>query len=140
MTQLERAIALALEAHRGQTDRQGQPYILHPLHVMMQMDDEAEMIAAVLHDVIEDTGMTLDDLRAEGFSEQALTAVDLLTHDKETTSYETYVRRLKPNPMARKIKLADLRHNMDIRRIRTMSDADKARLEKYHRAWRILSE
>lgn len=140
MTQLERAIALALEAHRGQSDRQGQPYILHPLHVMMQMDDEAEMIAAVLHDVIEDTDMTLDDLRAKGFSEQVLTAVDLLTHDKETTSYEAYVRRLKPNPMARKIKLADLRHNMDIRRIRTMSDSDKARLEKYHRAWRILTD
>lgn len=139
MSLLERAIALALDAHRGQTDRQGQPYILHPLHVMMQMDSEPEMIAAVLHDVIEDTDLTLDDLRAEGFSEQVLTVVELLTHDKETTSYEDYVRRLKSNPMARKIKRADLHHNMDIRRIKHMSDADKTRLEKYHRAWRILA-
>lgn len=140
MTKLERAIAIALDAHTGQKDRQGQPYILHPLHLMMQMDSEAERIAAVLHDVIEDTELTLDDLRAEGFSPEVLTAVDLLTHDKTATAYEEYVRRLKPNAMARKIKLADLQHNMDVRRIVEMSPEDQDRLQKYHRAWRILNE
>lgn len=140
MTQLERAIAIALDVHRGQTDRQGRPYILHPLHVMLQMDSESEMVAAVLHDVVEDSEMTLDDLSAEGFSTEVLNAVDLLTHDKTTMAYEDYVQRLKPDPIARKIKLADLRHNMDIRRIKKMSPHDQARLEKYHRAWRILNE
>ena len=137
---LERAISIALDVHRGQTDRNGRPYILHPLHIMLQMDDEAEMIAAVLHDTIEDSEMTLEELREEGFSGEVLTAVELLTHDKESTPYEDYVRRLKPNPMARKIKMADLKHNMDIRRMDRVQESDLARLQKYHRAWRILTE
>lgn len=140
MTELERAIAIALRAHSGQKDRQGQPYILHPLHVMMQMDSEPERIAAILHDVVEDSEITLDDLRDEGFSAEVLTAVALLTHDKSATAYDDYVRKLKPNAIARKIKLADLQHNMDVRRMVTINPEDQERLKKYHRAWRILNE
>lgn len=138
MNQLEKAIAIALRVHEGQTDRYGQPYILHPLFVMLQMESEAEMTAAVLHDVIEDSETTLADLREEGFSDEVLEAVRLMTHD-EADSYEAYVRKLKPNPMARKIKLADLRHNMDIRRMDRVRAADTERLERYRSAWESLT-
>lgn len=139
MNLLEKAIGLALQVHQGQRDRYGRPYILHPLHVMLQMDREKEMIAAVLHDVVEDSDMILDDLRAEGFPPDVLEAVRLMTHDKGAVSYETYVRRLKPNDTARKIKLADLQHNMDIRRMDRVRPEDVDRLEKYRRAWETLT-
>lgn len=139
MNLLERAIGLALRVHQGQRDRYGQPYILHPLHVMLQMDSQREMMAAVLHDVIEDSDTTLDDLRAEGFPAEVLEAVRLMTHDKGAISYEAYVRRLKPNETARKIKLADLEHNMDIRRMDRVRPEDVERLEKYRRAWETLT-
>lgn len=139
MSQLERAIAVALEAHQGQTDRYGSPYILHPLFVMMQMDSENEMVAAVLHDVLEDSELTLEYLRDQGFQPEVLEAVRLLTHDPEALSYQEYVRRLKLNPIAAKIKLADLKHNMDIRRMNRVEEKDIARLEKYRRAWEILT-
>ena len=139
MNQLEKAIALALRVHAGQKDRYGQPYILHPLHVMLQMDTEQEMAAAVLHDVIEDSELTLEDLEEEGFSGAVLEAVRLMTHDKEHESYERYVRTLKPDPIARKIKLADLQHNLDIRRMDRVRQRDVERLEKYRRAWELLT-
>ena len=139
MNMLEKAIDLALRVHQGQRDRYGRPYILHPLHVMLQMDGEREMMAAVLHDVVEDSDTTLDDLRAEGFPPDVLEAVRLMTHDKSAMSYEAYVLRLKPNRVARKIKLADLQHNMDIRRMDRVRPEDVERLEKYRRAWEILT-
>ena len=139
MNLLEKAVAIALNVHAGQTDRNGRPYILHPLHVMMQMDTETEMMAAVLHDVVEDSKTTLDDLRKEGFPEEVLEAVGLMTHDKEAHGYDEYVRRLKPNSIARKIKMADLSHNMDIRRIDDVDAADCERLQKYRNAWHILT-
>lgn len=139
MGSLERAIAIALDAHRNQKDRNNKPYILHPLHLMHQMDDETEMIAAVLHDVLEDSDMTLDELRRQGFAATVIEAVALLTHDKEAMSYEEYVQRIKPNPLARKIKLADLAHNMDLRRVDHLDDADLRRFKKYHRAWETLT-
>jgi (p)ppGpp synthase/HD superfamily hydrolase len=139
LTLLERAIALALDAHHGQTDRYGRPYILHPLHVMLQMDSESEMMAAVLHDVLEDTPLTLEALRDEGFPPDVLEAVRLLTHDAEKMSYQEYVRHLRPNPIAIKVKLADLRHNMDILRMDHVEEGDAARLEKYRRAWETLT-
>lgn len=140
MTLLEKAIALALRAHSGQTDRYGQPYILHPLFIMQQMDTEAERIAAILHDVVEDSDITLDDLRVEGFPAEAIEAVRLLTHDKSETSYEAYIATLKPNAIARKIKLADLQHNMDIRRMDRVRPEDVERLQRYRQAWETLKE
>ena len=138
MNLLEKSINFALEVHAGQTDRYGRPYILHPLHLMSQMDTEVEMMAAVLHDVIEDSDTTLDDLRRLGLPEEVIEAVSLLTHD-EADSYEDYVRKLKPNAVARKIKLADLAHNMAIRRMDRVTEKDAARLDKYRRAWEILT-
>lgn len=140
MTLLEKCIAFALEAHKGQKDRYDRPYILHPLHLMSQMDTEEEMMTAVLHDVVEDTDYTLADLRDLGVPQSVVHAVGLLTHDKEATSYDEYVRRLKPDDIARKVKMADLRHNMDVRRLRKVEEKDAKRLEKYRQAWAYLIE
>lgn len=138
MSNLERAIRLAAEAHQGQTDKAGMPYILHPLRVMFGMQAEAEMMTAVLHDVIEDTEWTLDTLREEGFPEQVLKALDLLTR-RDEESYEAFIDRVKDNPIARRVKLADLEDNMDIKRISSLTERDGKRLAKYHRAWSILT-
>lgn len=139
MSLLERAIELAVHYHKGQQDKQGQPYILHPLHLMMQMQNEAEMITAVLHDTIEDTPLTLNDLREEGFPEAVLTALALLTHDK-TVPYLTYIKQIKANPLARAVKQADLTHNMTLQRLPQLTEKDQMRLAKYHRAWQLLQE
>ncbi|MDX1415762.1 MAG: hypothetical protein R3293_16310 [Candidatus Promineifilaceae bacterium] len=137
---LEEAIAVALEAHAGVMTRSGRPYILHPLRLMIQMDSEEEMITAVLHDVVEDSPLTLTDLAGMGFSSQVLDALDLLTRNKETTSYDDYIMAIKENDLARKIKLADLEHNMDVRRLpNPMSQQDLNRLQRYRRAWKTLT-
>lgn len=138
MNSLEKAIALAVEAHAGQVDKMGRPYILHPLHLMLQMETEEEMMTAVLHDVIEDTAVTLEELKGMGFPDTVLAAVALLTHDA-ATSYDTYIAAIKPNPLARRVKLADLAHNMDIRRLPQLSRRDWRRLKKYYRAWETLN-
>jgi (p)ppGpp synthase/HD superfamily hydrolase len=136
---IETALSFALEVHRGQIDRSGQPYILHPLTLMMQMDTTAERLAAILHDTVEDSERTLDDIRGMGMPAEVVEAVDLLTHDKSAMSYADYVQRLKPNPIAQKVKLADLQHNMDIRRTRPVNPEDLPRLNKYLRAWETLT-
>lgn len=138
MSTLQRAIEIAVSAHRDQTTKDGQPYILHPLTLMMRVESETEKIAAVLHDVVEDTGTTLEDLRAEGFSEEVLAVVDLLTHG-DNLPYDDYVDRLSHHPIARKVKLADLGHNMEITRIPDPTPKDFERLQRYHRAWKKLS-
>jgi (p)ppGpp synthase/HD superfamily hydrolase len=140
MKVLERCIALALEAHRGQVDRYGRPYILHPLQLMVQMETEAEMMAAVLHDVVEDSDKTLADIAGLGVPPEVVTAVALLTHDKENVPYETYIQVIKPSALARRIKLADLEHNMDLRRMDRVEEKDLVRLQKYQRARAALRE
>ena len=136
---LDKAIALATAAHAGQVDRYGQPYILHPLHLMAQMETAEEKMVAILHDVVEDTPVTLAELQAEGFPPEVLTAVALLTHEPDSVPYVVYVADLKPDPLARKVKLADLAHNMDIRRLPELRLQDWERLQKYHRAWLFLT-
>ena len=138
MSLLERAILLAVQAHRGQVDRSGAPYILHPLRVMFRVETENERIAAVLHDVVEDTDWTLDGLRAEGFPEEIVQAVDCLTR-REGESYDDRVARAAAHPIARRVKLADLEDNMDARRLARWSEEDAARFERYHRAWRFIT-
>ena len=144
MTTLERAIRSAVEAHEGHKDKAGAPYILHPLRVMLRMDSETERIAAVLHDVIEDTRWTADDLRKEGFSEDVVTVVVCLTRKKEVDpltgkkkkeTYDEFIDRVLVNPTARRVKLADLEDNMDMRRIEKPTTEDWKRLKKYHGAW-----
>ena len=134
MSTLARAIALAAQAHVEQREKSGAPYILHPIRLMLRMDSEPEMIVAVLHDVVEDTPWTLDQLRAEGFSEEVLAAVDCVTR-RATETYAEFVERARHNPVARKVKLADLEDNMDVRRLPEVTDHALERLKKYHQAW-----
>ncbi|HEV2733588.1 MAG TPA: HD domain-containing protein [Longimicrobiaceae bacterium] len=138
MADLEDAISLAVQAHRGQKDSAGAPYILHPLRMMFRVETDAEKIVAVLHDVVEDTAWTLDGLRAEGFPEDVVAAVDHLTR-RESESYEEFVRRAAAHPVARRVKIADLEDNMDVRRTGTVTQKDVDRLTRYHRAWRSLT-
>lgn len=135
---LDKAIQCAVKAHAGQKDKAGAPYILHPLRIMMKMDSQAGMIAAMLHDVVEDSSVTLADLRAEGFSEEVIAAVDHLTR-REGEAYEIFINRLRHNPLAVKVKLADLEDNMDIRRIENVTGRDIERIQKYQAAREKLS-
>ena len=138
MSLLEEAIQIALEAHRGQLDRVGQPYVLHPLRVMGRVHTESERLVAVLHDVVEDSHWTLADLRAKGFPEHVVAAVDCLTK-REGEPYEALVERARGNRLARQVKLADLEDNMDLRRNPTLVENDLARLNRYRAAWAVLS-
>ena len=138
---VNRALRLAYRAHAGQLDRGGVPYIFHPYHLAEQMDDERSICVALLHDVVEDTPVTLEEIQRE-FPSEIAEAVALLTHDP-STDYFAYVRRLKANPLARKVKLADLMHNADQTRC-AGARIDPVKLqhwcEKYRRAQEILME
>lgn len=137
MSTLERAIAIAAQAHAGKTDKAGAPYILHPLRVMLGVQDAPARIAAVLHDVVEDSTWTLDQLRAEGFAPDVVAAVDALTKRKGE-SYEDFVRRAGQDPIAHRVKLADIADNMDPSRIAHPTEEDHARMTKYRGARAIL--
>jgi hypothetical protein len=133
MATLERAIEIAAKAHAGQVDKAGQPYVLHPLRMMLAVRTPEARIAAVLHDVVEDTAVTLEELRGEGFPEAALEAVEALTK-REGEDYEAFIRRVAPNPIAREVKVADLRDNSDLSRIAEPTERDRERIRKYQRA------
>jgi (p)ppGpp synthase/HD superfamily hydrolase len=136
---LDKAILIAARAHLGQKDKVGKPYVLHPLRMMLRFQSEPEMIVAVLHDVVEDSpDWDFERLRAEGFSEEIVEAVDHLTR-REEESYEEFVERSGHNPLARRVKLADLEDNMDLTRLKKLGSSDKARLARYHKAWRNLT-
>jgi (p)ppGpp synthase/HD superfamily hydrolase len=139
MPTLEDAIALAVEAHRGQRDKAGQSYILHPLRVMMRLETEAERMAAILHDVVEDTPYTLERLRELGYPEEVLGALDCLTK-REGETYEAFIERVSPHPLARRVKLADLEDNMDVRRLLTVGARETERLARYRAAWARLKQ
>jgi (p)ppGpp synthase/HD superfamily hydrolase len=139
MATLEDAILLAAQAHRGQADRNGQPYVLHALRVMFRLEAEHERMAGVLHDVVEDTPNTLADLRALGYPEEVVAAVDCLTRRPDET-YEAYIARAAANPIARRVKLADLEDNLDLRRLSTLTDHDLERLKRYLKFWRQLKD
>lgn len=138
MSTLERAIEIAARAHAGQTDQGGAPYILHPLRLMLSVQGEADRMAAVLHDVIEDTPLTAVDLRREGFSTEVVDAVIALTKLKGEKRLDA-ARRLAPNQVARRVKLADLRDNMDLTRLgRTPTEKDLMRLQEYQQVKALL--
>ncbi len=139
MNYLEKSILMAVQAHAGQQDKAGAPYILHPLRLMLQMEKAEEMSAAVLHDVIEDTPLTLEQLRNEGIPETVIEAVDRLTR-KADEPYETFIRRIKGSPIAEKVKKADLKDNMNIQRFDELRETDLNRLRRYHAAYRTLSK
>ncbi len=135
---LEKAVGIAVAAHRGQKDRYGAPYILHPLRVMSRLQGEEDKIVAILHDVLEDTDWTPADLRREGFPEPLLQALDCVTKRKGE-AYEDFVKRSAANQLARRVKIADLEDNMDIRRLPRVDEEDLPRLQKYLTAWRALT-
>ena len=139
MPDLQRALEIAVYAHRDQQEKNGSPYILHPLRIMLSLNDREARIVAVLHDVVEDTAVELQDLKKEGFSDVVIKAVDLLTH-RDNDHYDDYIAKLGRNRLARMVKLADLKDNMDTQRIPNLSKSDLKRLSRYHRAWKTLSE
>ncbi|MBQ7099638.1 MAG: HD domain-containing protein [Oscillospiraceae bacterium] len=132
-----KAMNLAYNAHHGQFDKGGVPYIFHPIHLAESMDDESSTCVALLHDTVEDTDVTLEQLARE-FPREIVEAVDLLTH-RDGVEYFDYVRAIKKNPVAVKVKLADLAHNGDLKRICNQGNAEKRR-EKYAKAKKILTE
>lgn len=137
MPTLEDAIQLAVKAHAGQVDKAGQVYILHPLRVMFAVEGETARMVAVLHDVVEDTEYTFADLRGMGFSDTVIEALDCLTRRDDET-YMAFVERAAKHPIAKQVKLADIEDNMDIRRLPTVTEHDRSRLDRYRRAWQLL--
>lgn len=136
---LTQAIQLATEAYKDQKDKAGKPYITHVIRVMERCKTEEEKIIAVLHDIVEDTSITLDDLRKEDFNEKILSAIEAITQGKDESKTE-YIRRVKSNPLATRVKLNDLEDNMDIRRLNKITDKDVKRLKKYLTIYRYLMD
>ncbi len=137
MSTLERAITIAAQVHQGQTDKAHEPYILHPIRVMLRLSTPDERMAAVLHDLLEDTDWSRMDLEREGFSRAVLDAVEALTRRSDET-YEDFLHRVSLNPIALRVKLADLEDNLDASRIAQLTDRDVRRMEKYRAARTLL--
>ena len=129
---------IAFEAHKEQTDKTGIPYIYHPIHLAEQMSDEVTTCVALLHDVIEDTDMTFEQLESEGFSSPIIDALRLMTHD-DHVPYMDYVAEIKKNSIATTVKLADLKHNSDLTRLDYVDEKAIARVEKYKKAIALLT-
>ena len=133
----KKAIKLMFEKHKNQVDKSGMPYVFHPFHLAEQMDDEETTITALLHDIVEDTNTTFDDLRKLGFSDNVINALKLMTHDKNVDYFE-YVKNISKNPIARKVKIKDLEHNMDTSRLDEVTDKDLERVKKYKKCYKYL--
>lgn len=137
MSTLEKAIIIAAKAHEGQSDKAGEPYILHPLRIMLRLSSTEERVVAVLHDVVEDSDISLEDLRAEGFSEKIIEAIHSVTKEPGE-SYEDFINRALSNPIARRVKLVDLEDNSNLSRIKDPTDIDLKRIEKYRKAIEVI--
>ena len=135
----KRALKLCFAAHKDQTDKSGLPYVFHPFHLAEQMPDELTTVVALLHDVVEDTPYTLEDLARLGFPQEVLSSLARLTHDP-SVPYLDYVAALKEDPIARQVKLADLRHNSDLTRLDHVDEKARQRAEKYAAAIRLLEQ
>ena len=135
----KRAMKLCYEAHKDQVDKSGIPYVFHPIHLAEQMSDEDTTVVALLHDVVEDTEYTLVDLIQRGFSPKVIDALKLMTHN-DSVPYLDYVENLKQNPIARTVKLADLRHNSDLTRLKEVDEKALERVQKYKKAIQILDD
>ena len=133
------AIKICFTAHKDQVDKTGLPYVFHPFHLAEQMDDEISTVCALLHDVVEDSEMTFSELSGMGFPEEVIDVLKLLTHDT-SVPYMDYVREIKKNSTATKVKLADLKHNSDLTRLDEIDEWAIKRNEKYKEAQKILSE
>ena len=135
----KKALKLCFEAHKNQLDKSGMPYVFHPFHLAEQMETEETVVAALLHDVMEDTDYTAEDLKEMGFDGDILDALLLLTH-QDGVDYMDYVKKIKSNPIARAVKLADLTHNSDLTRLDTVDQKALERKEKYKKAIEFLTE
>ena len=135
----KKALKLCFDAHKNQVDKTGLPYVFHPFHLAEQMDDEISTVCALLHDVIEDTPYTLLDLKNMGFNDTVIEVLTLLTHN-ENVPYFDYVRKIKNNEIAKKVKIADLKHNSDVSRLNEVDEWTIKRNQKYAEALRILTE
>lgn len=135
----KKALRLSFEAHKDQVDKSGMPYVYHPFHLAEQMDTEETVTVALLHDVVEDTDHTIQDLVEMGFPKPVTDALALMTHD-EAVPYMDYVAKIKNDPIARAVKLADLRHNSDISRLEVIDDKVLRRVQKYRAAMALLEE
>ena len=133
----KKAMIFAYQAHQGQTDKSGLPYIYHPMHIAEQMEDESTTVCALLHDVVEDTHYTLEDLIQQGYPSEIIEALSLLTHNKGIP-YMDYVRKINSNKIASTVKLADLQHNSDLSRLEVIDDDALKRIEKYRKAMQII--
>lgn len=135
----KKALRICFNAHKEQLDKSEVPYVFHPFYLATQMDDENSTCVALLHDVVEDSDMTFDDLIKEGFNEEIINALRLLTH-KEDVPYMEYVRDIKKNEIAKKVKLADLKHNSDLSRLDVIDDWTLKRNDKYQEAIHFLEK
>ena len=137
MKLIETSLQIALQAYAGKTDKAGREYILHPLRVMAKMKTDLEISAALFHDVIEDSDSTAEQLLAEGIPAEVVEAVRYLSKN-EHEDYMDFVTRVKKNPLAAKVKVADIEDNIDILRLAALDEHDLARIRKYHSAWHLL--
>ena len=135
----KKALKLCFKAHKRQKDKSGLPYVFHPFHLAEQMTDEATTIVALLHDVVEDTRYTFRHLEKMGFDKTIIDALKLLTHN-DGSDYMEYVSRIKNNPIAKAVKLADLTHNSDLTRLDVVDEKAIKRREKYLEAIKLLNE
>lgn len=137
----KKALRLCFDAHKEQVDKTGMPYVFHPFHLAEQMTDEVSTVCALLHDVVEDTDYTLEDLSKMGYPSEVIDVLRLLTHDPEVPYFD-YVKAISVNPIAKQVKLADLAHNSDLSRMdgSEIDEWSMARTEKYKKAIEMLSE
>ena len=136
---LERAIEIAVSAHKGVKDKGGNPYILHPLRVMLSLNSEEEKIVGVLHDVVEDAeDWTFEKLQDEGFSTQILEGLQSVTKTSEDENYDEFVQRALANTIGRQVKIADIKDNLDVTRLEILSEKDVKRLQSYKKSLKIL--
>jgi len=133
----KKALNLAFEAHKDQLDKSGIPYIFHPFHLAEQMSDEYSTCVALLHDVVEDSKYTINDLIKLEFPNPVIEAVMVLSHSKNVPYFD-YIKEVKNNPIATKVKIEDLKHNSDVTRLSKINNDDIKRLEKYKKALLIL--
>lgn len=138
MSTLERAIEIAINAHKNQTDKTGSPYIMHLVRVMNSGNTETEKICGILHDLIEDTEWSFEALKKEGFSNEIIDVLELVTKTSDAENYEDFIKRVSTNKIAISVKINDLRDNMDITRLNQLTEKDMHRLNKYLRAYSYL--
>ena len=139
MNIIEKSLSIALRAYSGKLDKAGCEYIKHPLRIMAKMKTDTEMSVALLHDVIEDSDITADELLSEGISSEIVEALICLTKI-ETESYQDFIGRVKSNALAVRVKIADIEDNINVLRLKSLSDIDLDRVKKYHAAWMYLTE